>query len=84
MVRKTRVVYVPFEIAPDKTARKCNDLPRFGTTQAVRWFLELHGQGLSHRMLEWREHEEKEFIEEYLAGVGTPYPPVIARINGST
>lgn len=76
---KTKVVFVPYEIQPDKSARKCDWLPRFGTTIAVRKFLDMHGQRLRSHMLEWREHHEKEFIEEYKKGLGTPYPPVILR-----
>jgi hypothetical protein len=69
--RTRRTVWVPFEMLPDKTERKCNDLPRFATIGEVREYLRIHNQRLSARLLQWREHSEKEYIEEYEAGVGT-------------
>lgn len=66
-----RSVWVPFEQLPDGTDRKCDDLPRFASSREVRGYLAKHNQALARRMIQWREHFEKEYIEEYEAGVGT-------------
>jgi hypothetical protein len=64
-------VFVPFEVFPDQTEKKCDDLPRFASTREVRGYLHTNGHTLLHRRIEWREHFEKEYIEEHKAGVGT-------------
>lgn len=63
-------VFVPFEVFPDNTEKKCDDLPRFKTTGQVREYLATQGYIVAHRKIEWREHFEKEFLEEYEVGVG--------------
>jgi hypothetical protein len=64
-------VWVPFECFPDGTEKKCNDLPRFALQKEVREYIQTHGQQLAARQLQWREHFEKEYFDEYQAGVGT-------------
>jgi len=63
-------VWVPFEKLPDGSDRKCIDLPRFPTRLEVWKFLNANGQKMLDRLLEWREHREREYIEEYLEGIG--------------
>ena len=67
-----RSVFVPFEVQGKKEIKR-DDLPRFLDPQEVIEFLAAH-PGVSsrngyHVILEWREHVEKELINEYLAGV---------------
>lgn len=65
-------VWVPFEMQPNGSEKKCDDLPRFATIQEVRHYLSLHSDsGLRKRKLRWEERTEKEFIDEYVAGIGT-------------
>jgi len=63
-------VWVPFECFLDGTEKKCNDLPRFTSVRELRDYLRDHNQRLRARRLQWREHFEKEYLEEYRAGVG--------------
>lgn len=62
-------VFVPFEFAGG-TWFKRDDLPRFIETEEVIRYLQSHPR-LSAHMLEWREHSEKDAIDEYVAGMGT-------------
>jgi len=71
MKKKRPSVWVPFECFPDQTEKKCDDLPRFATPGEVRDYIQTHGQQLAARQLQWREHFEREYIEEHRAGVGT-------------
>lgn len=64
-------VFVPFEMVPGQSEKKCDDLPRFASSQQVWNYLQTNGQLIAHRKIEWREHFEKEYLEEYRAGVGT-------------
>jgi hypothetical protein len=68
---KRHSVFVPFEVFPNQTEKKCDDLPRFTSSQEVWEHLKCHGQKIAHRKIEWREHFDKEYLDEYRAGVGT-------------
>lgn len=71
MKKRRPSVFVPFEVFPNQTEKKCDDLPRFDSSYGIWRYLDLHGQKIAHRKIEWREHFEKEYLEEYRAGVGT-------------
>lgn len=62
-------VFVPFEFT-DGAWLKRDDLPRFIETEEVIRYLQSHPR-LSAHTLEWREHSEKDAIDEYVAGMGT-------------
>jgi len=68
--QKIRSVWVPFECTPLGGATKCDNLPRFLKPEEIRWYLQTRGHLIRNRLIEWREHYEAEFIEEYLKGVG--------------
>lgn len=71
MIDRVTAVWVPFEISADERyERKCDDLPRFLTQKEVKDYLSLHSVRLAHRKLQWREHFEKEMIDEYILGIG--------------
>lgn len=74
MVSKHQIaaVFVPFEKLPDGSMKKRDDLPRFLTSNGVRNYITDNSQMLSKWLLEWREHTERDLIDEYIAGVGTP------------
>lgn len=65
-------VFVPFEQLPDGSEKKRDDLPRFITPGAVRNYIIDNTNTLSQWLLEWKEFTEKDMIDEYIAGVGTP------------
>lgn len=67
---EVKAVWVPFEVSPLGTEKKCDDLPRFIDQESIKHYLRTHPK-LARRRLQWREHFEKEYIEEYVAGVGT-------------
>jgi hypothetical protein len=69
---KVASVFVPFERLPDGSDKKRDDLPRFITTEEIRDYITKNSPALSKWLLEWKEHTEKDLIDEYLAGVGTP------------
>jgi len=68
---KIASVFVPFEILPLGGEKKRDDLPRFLTPGQVQNYLLVNREMLSNWLIQWREHTEKELIDEYIAGVGT-------------
>lgn len=71
MKKRRPSVFVPFEVFPDRSEKKCDDLPRLENSGDVWDYLKYHGQEIAHRKIEWREHFDKEYLEEYRTGVGT-------------
>ncbi len=65
-------VFVPFEYISEGRKKKRDDLPRFTDSQEVLRFIQSHFE-LSRWRLDWVEHSEPEFIDEYLRGVGSDY-----------
>lgn len=64
-------VWVPFELQPDGSQKKCDDLPRFVESREALRYLQQHGHRLRKRKLNWEERTENEYIDEYIAGVGS-------------
>lgn len=69
-------VFVPFENRGSQGWVKRDDLPRFLTSKEALTFIQLHPEHSfrNGRMVElqWREHDERVLIREYVEGVGTP------------
>jgi len=65
-------VFVPFEVLPEGGEKKRDDLPRFLTSTEIRNYIIANRNELANWLIQWREHTEKELIDEYFAGVGTP------------
>lgn len=74
IIKFPNAVFVPFEIQR-KGEIKRDDLPRFLEPREVIQYLAAHPEVSTRRglkvILEWREHSERDLIDEYLAGVGT-------------
>lgn len=78
IIQKPKTVFVPFEIewmSKGVQEKKRNDLPRFLEPREIVQYL-AENPLVSYRdgrrvYLEWREHSEKDLIDEYIAGVGT-------------
>lgn len=76
--RRIASVFVPWEWVEEKQQWvKRDDLPRFRTPEGAAAFFQenpevsfRNGKGVP---LEWREQFEREFVREYLAGVGTTH-----------
>ena len=62
-------VFVPFELVNNAWIKR-DDLPRFVESEEVIRYLQSHPRLAAH-MLEWREHSERDAIDEYVAGMGT-------------
>ena len=69
-------VFVPFENRGKAGWVKRDDLPRFLTAKEVVDFIRLNPEitFVDGKLIElnWREHDEREAIREYVGGVGTP------------
>lgn len=72
-------VFVPFEKVKDRWVKR-DDLPRFLRDRDVSAYIRSNPD-ISWRehegrrwpvCIEWREHSEKDLIQEYARGVGTP------------
>lgn len=74
LLKTPRSVFVPFELQGRKEIKR-DDLPRFIEPEEIIQYL-TNNPGISHRnghrvLIEWREHSERDLIDEYIAGVGT-------------
>jgi hypothetical protein len=72
LIRELRSVWVPYEMEhPSDTAGDiCYDLPRFLHPEECKDFLLLNQRKLRRRLIQFREHHEIDFKQEYLLGVG--------------
>lgn len=69
-------VFVPFENRGKAGWVKRDDLPRFLTSKEAIDFIRTNPDKtfINGRLIElqWREHDERTLIREYVEGVGTP------------
>lgn len=61
-------VFVPFEWDGNDW-QVVNNIPRFTEAQDCVQYITSHPE-LSNRHIDWHERTEKEFIDEYIKGVG--------------
>lgn len=75
LFKTPKSVFVPFEWGGHKWFKR-DDLPRFRESEQAARYL-LANPDISFRKgkpvyLQWQERDERELVDEYMRGVGTP------------
>ena len=76
LVRDIKSVWVPFEVknpadgGTDETGNVCSDIPRFLHPQECKDFIQLNARRIGRRLIQFREHTEEKFKQEYATGIG--------------
>lgn len=74
LIRKIESVWVPFNITRLESGNEigniAGDIPRFCHPEECKDFLQLNRAFLKGRLIQFREHFEEQYKQEYAKGVG--------------
>jgi hypothetical protein len=72
LIRSIRSVWVPYEMEhpADAVGEICYDIPRFLHPDECKDFLQLNQKKFRRRLIQFREHHEKDFKQQFMLGVG--------------